>query len=292
MQQVNVPFEIVVADDCSPDGTRDIVDEYDAKYPGIIRRLYPAENVGMWENSYRLLNSVKGKYYTFIEGDDYWTDPNKLQQQYDFLEANPDHVCCFHNATVIREEGTQNQLTFSRYPEKPVPETTGLADLLMNGNYVPSSSIMMRNVFNGKLPKLIADEKVMCDTMNHFMHATYGKYHYINKDMSVYRLHAGGVTNELKKIKRLESLVYMIERSNEFSEHKYHTIHQQALQKWYYWLLKVCIKHGDKLRVKKYLKLIKQNREYDDQYHPNFARKVWVQVFMPGGKTLLKFLGK
>lgn len=292
MQQVNFEFEVVIADDCSPDGTRKVIEAFDAKDPGKIRKLYPPHNVGMWENSYRLLSSLDGKYYTFIEGDDYWTDPNKLQMQFDFMEANPDYVCCFHNAVVLREGDTKNELSFSRYPEKPVPETSGLAELLMDGNFVPSSSLMMRNVFKGDFPRKIADSGVMCDTMNHFFHASRGKYHYINKDMSVYRLHQGGVTEGLKKLKKLEVMIYMIGLSDDFTNQKFHSMHQQALQKWYYWVLRVSIEQGDKPRIKKYLALIKQNREFDSQYHPNYARKVWLQNFVPGGKLLLRIIGK
>lgn len=292
MQEVDFEYEVVIADDCSPDGTRGIIEQYRQKYPNKIRTVYPEQNIGMWENVYRLFNALQGEYFAFVEGDDYWTAPDKLQLQVDFLKANPTYVCCFHNAVVLREDNTNNELSFSRYPERPVPTTTGLADLLMDGNYVPTSSMVMRNVFRGRFPRQVADRNVMCDTMTHFLHASKGQYYYMDKDMSVYRLHTGGVTEGLVKLRKLEAMLYMITRSNEFTNKKYNRIHQQALQKWYYWVLKASAMQGDKARVKKYLKLIEKNKQYDSNYHPNFIRKTWLEHIVPGGKWLLRVLGK
>lgn len=291
-QQVNFDFEVVVADDCSPDGTREIIEQYRQQYPDKIRTVYPPHNIGMWENVWNLFNALEGEYFAFVEGDDKWTNEHKLQMQMDFLEANPDYVCCFHSAKVIRETGTNNQLLFTRYPDKPVPQTTGLQDLLKEGNYVPSSGMMLRNVYKGHFPREIADTNVHCDTMMHFLHAGFGKYYYIDEDMSVYRLHAGGVTEKRTSLNRLLTNIYMVERSKEFWKGKFVAEHQRALQKWYYWILNVSIEQGDKAGVKKYLALIEQNKEFDDRYHPNFMRKVKIQTFVPGGEFILRLLGK
>lgn len=91
MQKTNFPFEIVIGEDCSTDGTREIVFDYAKKYPDTIRIITSDENVGMMKNSRRVFLAAKGKYIAFCEGDDYWIDPLKLQKQVDFLEANPDY---------------------------------------------------------------------------------------------------------------------------------------------------------------------------------------------------------
>ena len=96
MQQVNFPIEFIIADDCSTDGTRAICEEYAAKYPGIIRLISSDHNVGAVENEQRAFLAAKGKYIATCEGDDYWTDPLKLQKQVDFLESHPDYSVCFH----------------------------------------------------------------------------------------------------------------------------------------------------------------------------------------------------
>lgn len=91
MQKTKFRFEIVIAEDCSTDGTREIVFDYAKKYPNLIRVVTSEENVGMTQNSYRSLITLRGKYVAYCEGDDYWIDPLKLQKQVDFLEANPDY---------------------------------------------------------------------------------------------------------------------------------------------------------------------------------------------------------
>lgn len=99
MQKTNFPFEVLIHDDASTDGTTEIIKEYTKKYPDIIKPLYEEEN--QWVKGRRgsaVFNfpRAKGKYIALCEGDDYWTDPLKLQKQVDFLEANPDFVMCSH----------------------------------------------------------------------------------------------------------------------------------------------------------------------------------------------------
>lgn len=96
MQRVNFPMEFIIADDCSTDGTREICEEYAAKYPDLIHVLSSAGNVGAVENEQRAFWGARGKYIATCEGDDYWTDPLKLQRQVEFLETHPDFSVCFH----------------------------------------------------------------------------------------------------------------------------------------------------------------------------------------------------
>lgn len=95
MQKTNFRFEAIVHDDASTDGTQDIIREYEKKYPDIIKPIYQKENQYSKGISGYITNLVtqksKGKYIALCEGDDYWTDPLKLQKQVDYLEANPDY---------------------------------------------------------------------------------------------------------------------------------------------------------------------------------------------------------
>lgn len=96
-QKTDFPFEVLVHDDASTDATADIIREYEEKYPEIIKPIYQTQN----QHSLKipiirtfLVPKVKGKYIAFCEGDDYWTDPLKLQKQYDFLESHADYSMC------------------------------------------------------------------------------------------------------------------------------------------------------------------------------------------------------
>ena len=96
MQQVNFPMEFIIAEDCSTDGTRAICEEYAKKYPDLIRLLPSEGNMGAVMNEQRAFEAARGKYIATCEGDDYWTDPLKLQKQVDFLESHSDYSVCFH----------------------------------------------------------------------------------------------------------------------------------------------------------------------------------------------------
>jgi len=96
MQQVNFPIELIIAEDCSTDGTRAICQRYADEHPELIRLITSESNVGAVKNERRAMLAAKGKYIAFCEGDDYWTDPCKLQKQVDFLESHPDYSVTFH----------------------------------------------------------------------------------------------------------------------------------------------------------------------------------------------------
>ena len=113
MQQTTFPFEVLVHDDASPDNSAEIIREYEEKYPEIIKPIYQTENQyskGVRINEVFHLPRIKGKYVAACEGDDYWTDPLKLQKQYDFMEANPDYSMCVCS-TVWQNVATGHQET-------------------------------------------------------------------------------------------------------------------------------------------------------------------------------------
>lgn len=101
MQKTNFKYEILIHDDASTDGTKEIIEEYANKYPDIFIPLYETENqyskYGHLMVVRKLMDTkIHGKYTALCEGDDYWTDENKLQKQVDFLESHPQHSMCFH----------------------------------------------------------------------------------------------------------------------------------------------------------------------------------------------------
>lgn len=292
MQKIDVPYEIVIADDCSTDNNRAIIEEYRRKHADVIRTVYQPSNVGMHENFYHLMNALKGRYFALVEGDDYWTDPRKISIQLDILNNMPEVVCCFHTAHVMKEKGSKNKLTLKRYPHKPVPQITDIEYMLEHGNYIPTASMLQRNIFKGNYPDIIADKKVLPDTMFNLLQASQGKYFYIDREMSVYRINVDGVTENRLSIIEFLAKVHMYEVSDEYTLGKWHAQHRAAIQKYYYYILDHYIKEGNKKEIAKYLKLIRQNKFFDANYHPNFIRKVWIETFIPGVKQIFRILAK
>ena len=105
-QVTDFPFEIVIGDDCSPDDTNNITREYRDKYPDIIRIVHREKNTGRPTlNVYETTMKCRGDYLAYLEGDDYWTDSDKLQKQMDFLNEHPEYIACTHSHKMIDDNG-------------------------------------------------------------------------------------------------------------------------------------------------------------------------------------------
>ena len=105
-QETDFPFEVIVHDDASTDATAAIIAEYAARYPGIVKPIYQQQNqfsLGV-PFSTRLFARAAGRYIAYCEGDDYWTDPRKLQIQVDFLERHHDYVLTYHDAFMFNSQ--------------------------------------------------------------------------------------------------------------------------------------------------------------------------------------------
>lgn len=196
-QEVHLEWEIIIADDCSTDGTAEIVKTYADLYPSLIRTITQDQNVGAAANFEQLLSAARGKYIAYCEGDDYWTDPGKLEKQVDFLESNSDFSACFHNATVEYDyAGTDSHKLVNA--ERDV---FTFGDVIQKNFSVPTCSLVFRNIFQGKLPSNL----ILLDWVLLLLLAREGKIKYINETMAVKTQHSGGWTskNWTKKAKHL-----------------------------------------------------------------------------------------
>lgn len=118
LQKVTFPYEIVINDDASSDSTAQIIREYEQKHPNLINATYQNENQyskGVWPMAQLVLPRAKGKYIAYCEGDDYWTDPYKLQKQVDFLEANPEYGMVCTNYSIIENEQIKDSVLTSQF---------------------------------------------------------------------------------------------------------------------------------------------------------------------------------
>lgn len=194
MQKTNFPFEVLIHDDASTDRTADIIREYEAKYPDIIKPIYQTENKyskGIGITKTYQFPRAKGKYIAMCEGDDYWTDPLKLQKQVDFLEANPDCVLTGHDAEIIDENN--KIINESKLPEEY--KRNASSDELMKTFWVLTLSMLFRNVkelFNNYPEEAIGVQNG--DTFLISMLGNNGNYHYMPEITPArYRVHIGGI---------------------------------------------------------------------------------------------------
>jgi glycosyltransferase involved in cell wall biosynthesis len=112
MQKTNFEIELIIADDCSPDKTEEVVKNIITTHPKghIIKYFKHESNIGMQANGMFAAKQCSGKYIAICEGDDYWTDPYKLQKQVDFLEVNEGYSSIFHNVEQRWETREQSSL--------------------------------------------------------------------------------------------------------------------------------------------------------------------------------------
>lgn len=107
-QKVDFPYEILIGDDASTDGTGEIVREYAKRRPDIVRAFIREQNLGGTKNAYDLLERARGTYIANCEGDDYWVDTGKLQRQVEFLQKNPRYSACTHAVKIVDESGKES----------------------------------------------------------------------------------------------------------------------------------------------------------------------------------------
>jgi glycosyltransferase involved in cell wall biosynthesis len=221
-QKTNFTFELVIADDCSKDNTRQICIAYQQKYPDKIKLLLPEKNLGMMANFINTLEACDRKYIALCEGDDYWTDVNKLQKQVDFLEQHQDFVMCFHNVVEFFAESSTKNFYYCPDNQK---DTSTLTDLLIR-NFIPTCSVVFRNKLIKNLPTWYYHLK-MGDWTLHILNAQYGKIKYINEVMAVHRIHAGGVWSGKKHSENLKDIINTYDILDNHLDNQYHKTIQE-----------------------------------------------------------------
>ncbi|MEN6426523.1 MAG: glycosyltransferase [Phycisphaerales bacterium] len=188
MQKTDFPYELVITEDCSTDGTRDVIRRYCQKYPDRVRVLLNRHNIGPHRTIVRGYQACRGRYVTCMDGDDYWSSPDKLQRQADLLDRHSDCAMCFHSVTPLRDDEPQGSTPWR--PRK-VQETYTLADIL-DCNFIAACSVMYRKGVFSEHPSWFFLLPVG-DWTQHIAHAQHGKIGYIDEPMAVYRMHPGGV---------------------------------------------------------------------------------------------------
>lgn len=191
-QKISCDFEIIIAEDCSPDNTREILLSYKKNYPGLIKLLLNDTNVGMMQNFLNALQACKGKYIAFCEGDDYWIDEYKLEKQINLLESDPTAAMCFTNSKVWSEYDKQFSPHWSgKYMTK---NRFTLMDLL-NTNVVATCTVLFKNIIK-ELPSDFTGFPTGDLPLFSFL-LLKGDALYLNSITSVYRLHDKGVHSAL-----------------------------------------------------------------------------------------------
>jgi len=207
IQKTDFPCELVIVEDCSTDGTRDVIRRYWDKASDRIRVLFNRHNIGGFRTLVRAYNACRGQYVAPMDGDDYWVSPDKLQRQADLLDSRPDCAMCFHPVSMVWEDGSRDPVVFR---PAAVQDTYALADLL-ESNFIGACSPMYRKgLLVGHPPWFFLAP--VADWTHHILHAQYGDIGYIDEPMGVYRQHPGGVYSAQDQAAKLRIAVDTLRR--------------------------------------------------------------------------------
>lgn len=188
LQKVSFPIEIIVHDDASTDGTVHIIREYEKKYPSLFNNIYCKVNkysqgIDIWKDLF--LNVVRGRYIALCEGDDYWTDPNKLQNQIDFLESNKDYGLVYTNYKILQ----RNKLRLRSKDELRFSKSGDLFENLLLFCFIRTLTVCFRTEKIMELYKIQTSEKLFCGDIFVFLFFSVNyKIKYLSDITGVYRI--------------------------------------------------------------------------------------------------------
>lgn len=209
MQETDFAYEIILAEDNSTDRTRKIVLEYQARHPEKIRLRLARENLYRRNIRYPGLgarSSARGRYVALCEGDDYWTDSNKLQKQVQLLDKYPDCAICFTGCRTLDERDRK----FGRILQPKHSRSFYSLEYLLKANPFATCTVMYRNGLVESLPPWFFEGPGGSYYLR-VLYAMKGRIGYINKVCAVYRVHEGGVHSTLDTLEKYDQAVQVRE---------------------------------------------------------------------------------
>lgn len=223
MQDTDFPFEIIIHDDASTDKTAAILKKYADQYPKIIKPIFQEGN--QYSKGVRrilatfILPIAKGKYIALCEGDDYWTDPLKLQKQGQFLEDNADYSLCFHRAIKVDKEKKE---LIGFWPEgNKIKQRTNLSDILER-NYISTQTVLYRNrLFTIDEYLKVGSGLCFGEWPLHVLNAMKGDIFFFEEAMSVYRVTHTGASHSTSPKDLFDSVIKFYGRILPLVDQKY-----------------------------------------------------------------------
>jgi len=285
MQKTNFNYEILIQDDASKDKTPEIIKKYEMQYPDIIRPVYQKEN--QYSKGIQVLDFyqdiAKGKYIAVCEGDDYWTDPNKLQRQVDYMEKNQDCSACVHAAIKV-DARTNKKVGEVRPSEKSRDYTT--EEIIMGGGGLFATNSILYNRKFSKRPDFylncyIGDFPLII----HF--SICGRIHYMEAYMSAYRINVENswsaiISKSCSDTRRMHTdrIEHMLKEVDDYTNKKYTEVINKKIKKNKFELHVLC---GDYKEVKSDI--------YKDLYKAlslNIKLLLFIKQYCPNTIKLIK----
>ncbi|MFA6958622.1 MAG: glycosyltransferase [Thermoanaerobaculia bacterium] len=210
-QRCGFGFELIIGEDCSSDGTREICEELRRRHPGIVRVVSSARNVGMHRNLARIWHRARGRYIAILEGDDLWVDSAKLEKQVRLLEANPEVTLCGALARKISCDAAGRWVDAGIVGPRIPRDRYGVAELIPDYSFHTSTVLIRAGVV--RFPRWFWD--VYCaDRPLYLLCAEQGPAAMVSEVLSTYRLHDGGVWSPTSGLKKAEQGIRLFDNLN------------------------------------------------------------------------------
>lgn len=210
MQQTNFLYEILIHDDASTDGSVAIIREYEQKYPNLFKPIYQKENqyskgVSIWRDIQ--IPRAQGKYIAICEGDDYWTDPLKLQKQVDILEADETLMACCTDCSVVDNHSALLKEKRGGVVKGDIQGRYNLRDFFRDNHQYPTLSVVYRRAHTREVQQKHAH------TINAFLGdwtlwiclLIYGDMYFLNEVTCAYRINPTSVTHTVNRVARAKA---------------------------------------------------------------------------------------
>ncbi len=267
-QKTDFPFELLIHDDCSTDGTTEIIREFEQNYPDIVKPLYEEENQYKKGNvmpSYLVLPHVKGEYVAFCEGDDYWDDPLKLQKQYDALQANPDCHMCVHRVKTVWENGEDAGISIPKKfsGTQTIPSKTFIRSV-EDFQFHLLSFFFRGDDIRAYIQDLPTFAKLadVSDECYELYFGNLGNVYFIDETMASHRAGSIGCWNsrnqDEKRVKHHERMIAAMEAYDTYTQGNYHDVCEHYILHQHY--------HIATIRKDYKTQLKKENREFYQNY--------------------------
>jgi glycosyltransferase involved in cell wall biosynthesis len=228
LEQRGVAFELLVGDDASTDRTRDVIDGYARANPDLVRRYFPERNLGHGGSALfaALLARARGEYVAGLDGDDFWTSPDKLQRQVAHMDEHTRCAMCFHDVLCRYEDGSRPDARFTG----SLPVSHVDVPRLLDGVQIGSCAPLFRREAIHPLPEWYLDLP-WGDAPLYVLAAGRGRIDYLPEVMGVYRIHGGGMYRGLPRLRVLELQTSYYERLRVPPDHESH-LRRKLAEAW------------------------------------------------------------
>ena len=200
-QETTFPVEILIAEDCSRDSTRTILEQLEGAYPDRLTLHCREKNMGMMANAMEVFRACRGEYIAFLEGDDYWTDPLKLQRQIEALESNPVFSGSFHPTVYVNKDGEP-----VGYTHPPTPRSSVCFKDLCYVNWPQTCSLVLRRTAVPDMPNWMAPLS-MGDWPMCLLATLSGPLHMLEEPMAHYWIHSDSVWSSRHWLRRTSDML-------------------------------------------------------------------------------------